>query len=85
MCTYSVMFALGVETMAVSPAASISVIGLIIDASIPAGAWQAARNTAVAERRGGGGGEREREEDRNGGIRANSGRHLECYSCSGLP
>lgn len=39
----------GVETIAVSPAVSISVIGLIIDASIPAGA----RNTAVAETRRG--------------------------------
>lgn len=42
----------GVETMAVIPAVSISVIGLIIDASIPAGAGRAARNTAVAEWRG---------------------------------
>lgn len=53
----------GVETMAVIPALSISVIGLIIDASIPAGAGRAARNTAV----GGGGwmvGERERERQR---------------------
>lgn len=39
----------GIETIAVSPAVSISVIGLIIDASIPAGA----RNTAVAETRRG--------------------------------
>lgn len=37
--------------MAVSRAVSISVIGLIIDASIPAGAGQSAKNTAVNERR----------------------------------
>lgn len=43
----------GVETIAVSPAVSISVIGLIIDASIPAGAGHGARNTAVAETRRG--------------------------------
>lgn len=67
----------GDETMAVSPAVSISVIGLIIDASIPAGAGHAARDTA-------GGGE-ERGGDRNGGRRANKRRHLECCSCSGLP
>ena len=41
----------GVETMAVSPAVSVSVIGLIIDASIPAGAGNAARITTVAETR----------------------------------
>ncbi len=43
--------------MAVSPAASVSVIGLIIDASIPAEAGHAARSTAEG---GGGGGVGER-------------------------
>lgn len=51
----------GAETTAVMPAVSISVIGLIIDASIPAGAGRAARNTAVAVRRGGAMSERGRE------------------------
>lgn len=60
----------GVETIAVSPAVSISVIGLIIDASIPAGAGHGARNTAVAETRR---------------RQTGEGRHLECYGCSGLP
>lgn len=73
----------GVETMVVSLAVSISVIGLIIDASIPAGAGQDARNTAVEEQRGemerrdGGRGEGD---DRNGGRRWKKGRHLEFYS-----
>lgn len=43
--------ALGVETIAVSSLVSISVIGLIIDAPIPAGAGRSARNTVVAEGR----------------------------------
>lgn len=45
-CTYNV--AAGEGTMTVSLAASVSVIGLIIDASIPAGGWPAAKNTSVA-------------------------------------
>lgn len=54
----------GVETMAVSPAVSVSVIGLIIDALIPAGAGHTARNTAGAKWRGSGGGGREREDQK---------------------
>lgn len=87
----------GVETMAVSPVNSISVIGLIIDASIPAGAGHSARNTAVVERgkreEFEGGRERERErgkgkvkkEEKNGGMRANKRRYLECCSSSAPP
>lgn len=43
----------GVEAIAVGPDGSGSVIGLIIDASIPAGAGHAATNTAgEGQRRG---------------------------------
>lgn len=38
-----------VQTTAVSPVVSVSVIGLIIDASIPAGAGHAARKCCWAE------------------------------------
>lgn len=44
----------GVKTMAVSPAVSVSVIGLIIDPSIPAGSGHAARNTTGVRWREGG-------------------------------
>lgn len=67
----------GVETMAVSPAILMSVIGLIIDASIPAGAGNAARTAASAERR------KRRVYTEKGRTK---GRHLECYSiAAGLP
>lgn len=56
----------GVETMAVSPAVSVSVIGLIIDALIPAGAGHTARNTAGAKWRGSGGGGGESERTKRG-------------------
>lgn len=48
MCTYR-LFLQDLKTMAVGPAVSVSVIGLIIDPSIPAGAGHAARNNAFGE------------------------------------
>lgn len=75
-----------VETMASAPALSVYVIGLIIEASIPAWAGLIARTTAgsmwrssVAERGG------QKDEGRNGGLRVNKRSHRECCSCSGLP
>lgn len=50
MCTYGVMFASRVETMAVCPSVLVSLIDLKIDASIPAGAGNAARKPALAVR-----------------------------------
>lgn len=60
--------------MAVGPDGSGSVIGLIIDASIPAGAGHAATNIAGEGRRRG------ERRDGDGGIGANKGRHLDCCS-----
>lgn len=60
--------------MAVGLDASGSVTGLIIDASIPAGARHAAANIAGEGRR------REGRRGGGGGIGANKRRHLECCS-----
>lgn len=46
MCTYR-LFLQDLKTMAVGPAVSVSVIGLIIDPSIPAGAGHAARRVRL--------------------------------------
>lgn len=61
----------GVEAVAVGPDGPGSLIGLIIDASIPAGAGQAATNMAGEGQR-----RRRQRRDGDGGIGANKGRHL---------
>lgn len=77
------------KTMPVSSSVSVSVIDLIIDASIPAAVGLAARNAGEAKWEGRAeeerGGEEEEEEGGNGGLGANKRRHLEGCSCSALP